>query len=81
MNPNLMSRFREEHYATKAHKASVKLQRADNSLLEEGAFPGHPDWEKERRALRSQYFKEKAKMAPSTAYGQRRLAWRDPGFG
>jgi hypothetical protein len=66
-----MTRFREEHYATQAHRTWVKVQRANH--------PGHPQITKqlaemgskqERDALRSAYFagKRKGKKAPQASW-------------
>ena len=83
-NPDLMTRFREEHYDTKAHRAWAKVQRTDNEggevLGDEGRAERALD--AERRTLRSEWFKkEQAKHPQDASKAQRRLAWRDPGFG
>ena len=66
-----MTRFREEVYASRQHRATVRLQRADHSdsprALEER---GDPD-SAERRALRSEYFKKKTKRAAQRASQER----------
>jgi len=76
-----MSRFREEYYATKAHRGWVKVQRADHTR-----DPGDKEasriaaWDWERRTLRSQYFAAKAKTSAKGTF-KKRLAWLEPGFG
>jgi len=75
--PNLMTRFREEHYATRAHMAWAKVQRTDNQggppPAEELARLGAVQ---ERNALRSAYFKRKqqGKTSPHSA-GRLLDAW------
>jgi len=62
-----MSRFREEHYESKAYKAAVSRRRKTPEVAVEA----------ERRASRAQYFKNslKARQAIARAQkaGQRRL--------
>ena len=66
-----MTRFREEHYATQAHRTWVKVQRANHA--------GHPQIAKqlaevgskqERDALRATYFagKRKGKKTPQASW-------------
>ncbi len=71
--PDLLTRFREEHYATKAHKAWVaSLQRADNEGDQAGAG-SLAILAAEQRALRSEYFKTLRKKAAKPHKGQKRL--------
>jgi len=67
--PDLMTRFREEVYASSWGRAKDKVQRAGNSGnsgLEAARASARCE---ERRTLRSEYFKKKAKgrTAPKTA--------------
>jgi len=77
-----LTRFREEHYATKAHRAvrkASRVQRAGDKV-----HPPKPDntaslQAQERESLRRDYFKAKGTKPPKA--NQRRLAWQDLGFG
>jgi len=70
----LMTRFREEHYDTGAHRSWVKIQRSDNARHTVAAEASSLTRGEERRALRSEYFKKKSqgRTAPPAA-AQRRL--------
>ena len=78
-----MTRFREEHYDTKGHRAWVKVQGTDyeSDPYAEGTWSA--PWSEERRALRSEYLKKAAqsRKAGQTTKILRRTAWQDPGFG
>ena len=76
-----MARFREEHYATKEHRAWVALQRRADPV-DQTVIRKVRTWSEERRALRSEYFKKKQKEAKKKGAwphaGQRRLdAWKN----
>jgi len=77
--PLTLTRFREEHYDTKAHRAWVKIQGAGDPGNPYVESPGTASHGAERRALRSLYFKEKGTKPASPK--QRRLEWQDQGFG
>ena len=73
-----MTRFREEYYDTAAHRAWVKVQRATDARRQGSkqvwiAPPRTQD--EERRALRAEYFKAKAKRgyAPSATQARWKL--------
>ena len=60
-SPHLMTRFREEHYDTKAHRAWAEVQRADHESHTDGEEKWNIAVRKERRTLRSEYLKAAAK--------------------
>ena len=68
--PNLMTRFREEVYATSWYKAA--LQRANHESHPETTTEA-PQRAAEQRALRSEYFKKKQKAASKYYSAQKRL--------
>ncbi len=69
-----MSRFREEHYATKAHKAWVKGKKQSLGAVPVRAGESVPETlQAERRALRIDYFKKKAKRWPKNSKAQVRM--------
>ena len=68
-----MTRFREEHYATQAHRTWVKIQRADNAGREVSALSASSARCQERRTLRSEYFAKKGKSTKAPKARQRRL--------
>jgi len=80
-----MTRFREEHYASSSYKAALKGTTVSRTNHQSDPFvesEGTPSRSEERRALRSEYFKAQTKgRKAKTPDTQRRLAWRDPGFG
>jgi len=62
-----MTRFREEHYATRAHKIWAKTAQAPKVFSEET----------ERQAVRAEYFAKSRKRFGSGGQGkgQRKLIW------
>ncbi len=58
-----MTRFREEHYATKAFKAEVSRRRRGEALALEG----------DERPCRSQYFKNSPEARKAIHKAQKRL--------
>ena len=56
-----MTRFREEHYASRSYRAWVKVQGPDHRSDKDAEAARLAAWSKEGRALRSEYFKKKAK--------------------
>ena len=79
-----MTRFLEEWYASGTYKRLLQTAEVQGADYEGDPYvaPGTtPAVDKERRALRSEYFKAQATKRPTASAAQRRLAWRDPGFG
>jgi len=73
--PDIMTRYREEVYDTKAHRAWVKVQGSSDARDPYAEAARSAAERKERRALRSQYFTKKPKGRKTTTknYAQRRL--------
>jgi len=67
-----MTRFREEHYATRAYRAALKVPRTDNASDPFVTGEGSPSRGQERRALRSEFFKKKGKR-PAPGKAQKRM--------
>ena len=59
--PDLMTRFREEHYDTKAHRTWVKVQRAGDTVHKAVTSSADGLTAAEWLTLRSRYFARKAK--------------------
>ncbi len=65
-----MTRFREEHYDTKAHKAWAKVQRSghvDDPFVATARTVAECA---ERRTLRSEFFKKKTQVRTTKAQGR-----------